>query len=109
MWIFTNSGFISVVADRNSTGNLLVRARVRGHIQAMFPCADVFTDEHADYYYRALLPRKTVADAMAQSVEAIAYPNFKNSVSDPALHASYVSVWWSMRNLQDKQLGRTDD
>jgi len=104
MWIFTNSGFISVVADRNSTGNLLVRARVRGHIQAMFPCADVFTDEHADYYYRALLPRKTVADAMAQSVESIQYPNFKDSVSNPTLHDAYLKVWEAMRRLQCKPI-----
>ena len=109
MWLCTSTSFLSVVADLDDKDRLLVRARVAGHIEAVFPEAKVFTDEHADYYYRALLPRKTVADAMAQSVESIAYPNFKNSVSDPALHASYVSVWWSMRNLQDKQLGRTDD
>jgi len=104
MWLCTSTSFLSVVADLDDKDRLLVRARVKGHIESIFPCADVFTDEHADYYYRALLPRKTVADAMAQSVESIQYPNFKDSVSNPTLHDAYLKVWEATRRLQCKPI-----
>jgi len=110
MWLFTSGSFLSVVADRNSKRNLLVRARVKGHIDAVFPDAKVFTDENADYLYRAVIPRKLVAKVIAGTIGGIDYDNFKNSVGNTALHGSYLSVWGIMRNLQEKLLrGRTCD
>ena len=107
MWIFTNKSFLSVVADRNSKTNLLVRARVRGHIEAVFPDATVFTNNHADYFYRALIPRKQVEDSFAESARSIDYDNFKDSVADNTLHGTYFRVWQVMRTFQDKLLGGT--
>jgi len=107
MWLFTNRSFLSVVADRDNPDRLLVRARRSGDIEAVFASAKVLMTPHADYRYRALIRRQIVADAMAQCVESIEYPNFKDSVSDQLLHASYLAVWRVMRNLQQKLLGRS--
>jgi hypothetical protein len=101
MWLCTSSGFISIVADRHSTTHLLVRARVAGHIEATFPDAMVFTNDDADYRYRAVIPREKVAEVVAQSVKNIQYDNFKSSVTNHSLHDSYTSVWWLMRQLQE--------
>ncbi len=104
MWLFMSNAYLSIVAHKDSTSTLLVRSRVEGHIQAVFNDAEVFTDPNADYFFRSFISRHRVADAIAKSVEGISYYNFKNSVSDTDLHASYFDVWCSMRNLQEKLL-----
>ena len=101
MWLLFNSGFLSIVSDRNSTENLLVRARVRGHIQEVFPSAKVFTDSNADYLFRTVIIRDEVAAAVADSIRHIDYDNFKNSVASQSLHDAYLDVWRTMRHLQD--------
>lgn len=50
MWICTNKSFLSIVADRSNNENLLVRARISGHIENVFPDASVFTMENAGLY-----------------------------------------------------------
>ena len=49
MWIQLNNAFLSIVENRKKTTELLVRARVRGDIEKVFPEADVFEDNNADY------------------------------------------------------------
>ena len=100
MWICLNKAFLSVVQDRDDPNALLVRARVAGHIQQVFPEAKVFTDPKADYLYRAFIGRKAVAQAVAASIESIDYDNFKDSVDDDQLHVAYVKVWGVMEKLQ---------
>lgn len=100
MWICTNKAFLSVVAHRDNKDLLLVRARVKGHIEEVFPGAEVFTQEQADYRYRALLPRSTVASAVAKNLMNIEYDNFKNSVRDRKLHDAYLDVWHVMYDMQ---------
>jgi hypothetical protein len=100
MWIFQNRSFLSIVQNRDDPNTLLVRARVAGHIQQVFPEAKVFTDPKADYLYRALIGRKAVAQAVAATVEKIDYDNFKDSVDDDHLHVAYMKVWSTMEKLQ---------
>lgn len=106
MWICKNNSFLSIVqpspADplANNGLVLLVRARVKGHIEATFPNADVKVVPGRDYLYRAYIARETVADAIADSLRSIDYGNFKNSVGDNALHDAYAKVWHAMGRLQ---------
>jgi hypothetical protein len=100
MWICLNKAFLSVVQNRDVPNTLLVRARVAGHIQQVFPEAKVFTDSKADYLYRAFIGRKAVAQAVAATVENIDYDNFKDSVDDDRLHVAYMNVWGVMEKLQ---------
>lgn len=100
MWICTNKSFLSVVADRDSDDNLLVRARMNGHIENVFPDANVFAMEDADYKYRALISRSEVQRAMTDQISAIDYDNFKDSVGNRQLHDAYLKIWSVMYALQ---------
>ena len=55
MWIQFNNAFLSIEENREKTIELLVRARVKGDIEKVFPKADVFEDNNADYKYRAFI------------------------------------------------------
>jgi hypothetical protein len=48
MWIFLNDSFLSIVANRELAGVLLVRARKEGDIEAVFPDATVREGEGTD-------------------------------------------------------------
>ena len=101
MWFYCNKSFLSIVEDRNDKKNLLVRARAEGHIEELFPNAEVQVDGSADYRFRSILPRKTVAKAIKHQVKKIDYDNFKNSVCDEALHNAYLDVWGVMQSYQE--------
>ena len=100
MWICTNKSFLSIVADRANKENLLVRARISGHIENVFPDAKVFTMEDADYKYRAWVSRSEVQSAMTDQISAINYDNFKDSVSNQQLYDAYLKIWSVMYSLQ---------
>lgn len=81
-------------------GKLLVRARVAGHIEAIFPGAAVKETPTADYRYRAEIDGEEVAQAIARRIAAIDYRNFKASVRNRSLHDAYARVWAVMAGLQ---------
>jgi len=100
MWICFNNAFLSIVDKSNVPGCLLVRARRRQHLLAVFPNAKVNESFGTDYRFRADIPREEVARVVAAQVMAIKYSNFKNSVDDDRLHSAYNSVWATMGRLQ---------
>jgi hypothetical protein len=104
MWIFLNDSFLSVVADKADPkgDRLLVRARRSGDIEHVFPDAEVFQLVGSDYAHRAWVPRQQVAEVLAARVEAIGYPNFKNTISDSAYHDAAMQVWGAMHRLQQR-------
>ena len=65
MWIMLNNAFLSIVQNRNNKDELLVRARIEGDIERVFPEANSFQDEQADYKYRAFVLRKEVEKVIA--------------------------------------------
>ena len=102
MWIFLNNAMLSIVAHRDKPDILLVRARVKGDIEAIFPQAAVFTLQSADYRYRAEIPRAVVAAALTQQAESLDYTNFKASVPDHHRHDWYMKVWELGCRVQEK-------
>jgi hypothetical protein len=100
MWLFTSKGFVSVVQDRDNNDNLLVRARVKSHLQALFPQGTVIETQDADYLFRCSLQRKLVEQVMADQVNAIDYGNFKDTVVDPDYHSACLRCWSSLHQLQ---------
>ncbi len=109
MWLSLSDSFLSIVALEGPTADprqLLVRARVAGDIERVFPIATVAHTPKHDYAYRAILPRTVVATALAAVVQAIDYTNFKNSVPDRARHDAYFACWDAMYDLQVKKAGR---
>jgi hypothetical protein len=103
MWIHLSDAFLSVVAHRHDPDMLLVRGRVQGDIERVFPDAVVTTTPDADYRFRAVLPRGVVAGALAGSVLTIEYDNFKNSVTEHDRHDAYFQSWHAMHHLQQNR------
>ena len=100
MWIMTNKGFVSIVKDRRIKDNLMVRARHKGHIEALFDGYITAYTPDADYAYRASIPKSVVAAVMVDLPDTVDYDNFKNSVSDKPLHDAYMDVWRAMYRYQ---------
>ena len=100
MWIFLSDAFLSIVDKGVDGTTLLVRARNAGDLERVFPEADVQETPHNDYRYRARLPRERVAQALADAVRDIRYPNFKDTVQSDARHEAYMDVWGSMYRFQ---------
>jgi hypothetical protein len=112
MWIFTDTSFVSIVRPKNGKGRkdfLVARGRVKGDIEAMFPKATVRLTPARDYRFRALIPRKVVAEVLAKKAMDIDYDNYKDAITDKAKdrHDAYLSVWWELMNLQQGRAGNT--
>ena len=103
LWIALNNSFLSIVQNLNNPDELLVRARVKGDIEKVFPEAQTFEDQSADYRYRAFLERQLVAEVIADKISSINYGNFKSSIdkSEHLRHDAYLKVWSNLRILQD--------
>ena len=100
MWIQLNNAFLSIVENRKKNTELLVRARVKGDIERVFPEADVFEDNNADYKYRAFISKAEVAERMMLKVTEINYDNFKNSVKEIERKKVYGNIWAELRKFQ---------
>ncbi len=102
MWIFLNNSFLSIVENRNNKNELLVRSRVKGDIENVFPNSEVFELENSDYKYRSYIKKNDVSNILKNLVENINYDNFKNSISSDQSerHNSYLNVWAELRKLQ---------
>ena len=104
MWILMNNSYLSIVKNTKRKDSLLVRARIKGDIERIFPKAKVFTGLGTDYEYRAFLPKWVVSKAIKKSLERIDYDNFKNSIplEDTVRHDIYCNVWGVLLRFQDK-------
>ena len=106
MWLFTSKSFLSVVADKeNPTGDrLLVRSRIAGDIEEVFPDSNVMETCNADYRFRSWVSRDKVNKAISEYVQNLNYINFKNSVEDQARIRPLMRVWSTMYDHQEAQL-----
>jgi hypothetical protein len=103
MWLFLNNAYLSVVADRDKPSHLLVRARFKGDLEAVFGEIAVQETPAADYRFRARIPRNAVADLLAAAVLGITATNFKASVKDGWRHDLYLRVWSLLREAQQQR------
>ncbi|MEN9726741.1 MAG: hypothetical protein RL434_1107 [Pseudomonadota bacterium] len=93
MWIFTPKAFLSIVAHRGKPDHLLVRARLPGDIETVFPAAKVTRNPSADYLYRAEIERAEVASTLATLAASMDYDNVKGAVSDARRARMMGKVW----------------
>ena len=105
MWILMNNSMLSIVRHKHYPRTLLVRARLTGDIERVFPSAQVIEGAGTDYRFRAALPETEVAAAIARRLLDIDYGNFKNSVHEPKRHAAYFKVWDAMYRMQEAARG----
>lgn len=101
MWILMNDAMLSIVRHRTRPDDLLVRARLAGDIERVFPQVEVVEGAGSDYRFRATVPRPEVAEAISRRLLDIDYGNFKNSVREPKRHEAYFDVWHAMHDLQE--------
>lgn len=108
MWLFSKSGFVSIVAHREQTDKLLVRGRfkedidnIRDLLAAGGEVVSPFEDRGADYRYRLVCSRVACAQIIAGLVESIDYDNFKSAVhGDPIRDRAYMGCWSAMSAAQ---------
>ncbi len=122
IWIFTEHGFLSVVAydtsrDRDmnertkalvDTGADLLLARTRDEgdmqrLQALLPQVEYTRTDNADYRYRTVLTKPEWLDFISQVTDTLDYANFKDRVTEALgrdRHDLLMRVWSTMRELQ---------
>lgn len=124
MWVFTRFGFFSVVKDAQVEGNVLVRARDQGDLEALRDRLAVMSEDPdvarlelfirvtpppADYRYKLSVPQDNMAVLLAETVAEIDYTNFKGIVGReqgmPRADA-YHDVWDALLPLQDASAER---
>lgn len=95
MWICFNTGFISVVEDKRSINELVVRARRKDILEKLFPNNEIvqLDPKIADYKYRIYCSKLEMANIIADNISNIDYSNFKNSVNDYDTHELYADMW----------------
>ena len=105
MWLFTTTGFISIV--EHDANQLVVRAR---DSLSLSPLAqsydlDIRSTPTADYPYRLLLSKDQFKNYLHSQAGLINYKNFKSEVAitrSEAFANILVKVWSAMHGVEDK-------
>lgn len=94
MWVFTRSGFVSVVldgekvkkeGDNPDAQTLIVRGRREADVRAVldglkgYRSRRVYSSVHTDYRFRAYISRREFADFLKDQAYRIDYTNFKSA------------------------------
>lgn len=115
MWIFSKTGFVSVVRHKSQPGKLIVRARVREDLERFAKLLDTITGERhgiretpgRDYRFRTVATKHAVAQVLARQITDIDYTNFKDAVhGDRQRDDAYLDAWSAMHRLQRDKLRR---
>lgn len=106
MWTMTTRGFYSVVAHRDDSSQVMVRARCERDIRALadlLPAAEPAFTPDADYHWRLVCSREKWAAAVTAMAGEIDYANFKAAITDKAHHRAYLEVWHDLLSLTDSE------
>lgn len=106
MWLFTETGFVSVVADPQDKDKMVVRARDKASLQPLMDEYGVkmVNLKNRDYPHRVFLTRKQFVDWLVQAGEDLTYTNYKNRVSQTRGYdfaSPLHDVWATMLRLED--------
>lgn len=109
LWLFTKTGYFSVVQDRQSADQFHVRARFREDLErlrdAYLQDLEIKHTPNADYAYRAQIDRVTFGELAIALANDVDYDNFKNAVTREQghdRHMLYLDVWHTMVRAQDE-------
>ena len=95
MYITTEHGFISVVADCMTPDRVIVRAHRGDHLRALFPDlpwgsieqmghlyrGEAFSAD--DYHYRVFITRDQLREMMLRQVDELQIGTFRERIADP--------------------------
>jgi hypothetical protein len=87
MWIMSVYGFYSVVQNENAPAEMLVRARVRKHLETLsfinpIGSFNIIETTDSDYRFRAFVPRDQWVKISAWLANDIDYGNFKTAARE---------------------------
>lgn len=102
MWLFTKTGYFSIIRDLHSPDFLCVRSRVAGDLELLVPRAKVTENRITDYRYRARVPAPWIVSAVAEEITWIDYDNFKGAIRDPRRSRAYNEVWKTLAQMQEE-------
>lgn len=82
MWLFTETGFISVVRKNDRPGLYTVRSRDTLSLEplAKFAKTEIIETPYGDYQYRIFVEPAVFTEWVADQASDISYDNFKNHV-----------------------------
>ena len=103
MWLFTNTGFVSVVSNGK---DLMVRARDKESLEPIAESAktEIISTPHNDYPYRVIVNHEFFAKWVAHMARNISYENFKSEVAATRGYEfahPLVKVWSAMHEVED--------
>lgn len=110
MWLFTSSGFYSIVKDHHSDNHYKVRSRSETDLVNLkndldtFRSLTIIKDNEADYRYRLIITKPQLFELLKFLGERLSYGNFKDHVytlPDQKEKVNYYSdVWRTMYEYQ---------
>src|SRR5580704_11383430 len=103
MLFFTRNAFVSIVDHPQDDHFLVVRGRIAGDIETMFPDAEVFERPGADYRFQASVVRERVATRIASVIKEIHYEAFESTIEDADRRQAYIQVWSAMYEEQTRR------
>lgn len=108
MWIFTQTGYISVVDKGQRAGHLTARSRDKQSLAVLSEIADSTIEftPMADYEYRTVVERRHLAEFLIDQVDSLEYSNFKDQIWQTRgndFHHACGDVWVAMNGVKDKE------
>lgn len=106
MWLFSETGFVSVVQDPQDKNKMVVRARDEESLKPLVDNYDVkiVKLKNRDYPARVFLTREQFVDWLVELGETLQYTNYKNQATASRGHEfarPLHSVWSTMLELED--------
>jgi hypothetical protein len=106
MWLFSETGFVSIVRDPQDKDKMVVRARDKDSLKPLVEeyGVKIVNLKNRDYPHRVFLTRKQFVDWLIQTGEDLEYTNYKNQVSKTRGYdfaSPLHDVWSTMLRLED--------
>ena len=108
MWVFTESGFVSVIRHHSEAGKLVIRARDYQSLEGLANAIglDIEPTPGSDYPYRAVADDNAFATWLSKQVMRIDYTNYKDRMEVARGHdfaGALLGVWSTMRQVEDPE------
>tara|TARA_B110000503_G_scaffold88259_1_gene133840 strand:- start:16282 stop:16611 length:330 start_codon:yes stop_codon:yes gene_type:complete len=106
MWLFTETGFVSVVQDREDSTKMWVRARDKKSLQPLMDLygVEIVGVKRSDYPHRVAISRSQFVDWLVELGETLNYDNYKTRAAKTRGHDfahPLHDVWETMLILED--------
>lgn len=112
MWLFTETGFLSVVRHPLERGVLIVRARDETSLMGLSAAAQtqIMATPERDYPFRVLTSREVFRQWVLEQVSCLEYANYKAQMWDarPEFGGALHDVWAAMRQVTPSGITKQD-